>query len=86
MPLALFISTALVRVQAAAGTQSPSSAPAAAPAAQATPALPAAPQLDDLQNTPPADAIQLDDRALGGQALPAIACNNSNGFGGPFLS
>lgn len=72
VPLALFISTALVRVQAAAGTQSPSSAPAAASAAQATPALPAAPQLEDLQNTPPADAIQLDDRALGGQALPQL--------------
>jgi beta-lactamase regulating signal transducer with metallopeptidase domain len=75
VPLALFASTMLVRVQAAADTQSPSPAPAAAPVAlaapvvQAAPAFPAAPQLETLQAAAAAQEIQLGDQTL--SQLPA---------------
>ena len=70
VPLALFASTALVRVQAAADTQSLSPAPAAAPAALAAPAFavapasPAAPQLETAQAAPAVETIQLSDQTL----------------------
>jgi beta-lactamase regulating signal transducer with metallopeptidase domain len=69
VPLALFASTTLVRVQAAADTQSLSPAPIAAPTALATPALPVAPQLETLQATPAAKTIQPGDQTLP-QLLP----------------
>ena len=69
VPLALFASTALVRVQAAADTQSPSPAPVAAPTSLAVstftdePASPAAQQLDTAWAGPAVEAI-------GDQTLP----------------
>jgi beta-lactamase regulating signal transducer with metallopeptidase domain len=64
VPLALFASTMLVRVQASADTQSPSPASAAAPVALAAPGFPVAPQIETLQAASPAQAIQLDDQTL----------------------
>jgi beta-lactamase regulating signal transducer with metallopeptidase domain len=77
VPLALFASTMLVRVQAAADTQSPSPAPSAAPVFLAAPALPVAPQLETLQAPSPAQAIDLGDQTLpqlpaGTPAVPTI--------------
>jgi beta-lactamase regulating signal transducer with metallopeptidase domain len=69
VPLALFTSTMLVRVQAAADTQSPSPAPAAAPVVMAAPVFPAALQLETLQAATAAQEIQLGDRTL--SQLPA---------------
>ena len=65
VPLALFASTALVRVQAAADAQSPSAAQAAAPTVVAVPAIPGAPQLEALQAAPAGEAIQLGEQTLG---------------------
>ena len=63
-PLALFASTMLVRVQAAADTQSFPSAPAAAPTALAAPGLLGAPQLETPQAASAAREIQLGDQML----------------------
>jgi beta-lactamase regulating signal transducer with metallopeptidase domain len=64
VPLALFASTTLVRVQAAAEMESPSPALAAASASLTTPAFMAAPFLEPLQAAPAAQTIQLTDQAL----------------------
>jgi beta-lactamase regulating signal transducer with metallopeptidase domain len=64
VPLVLFASTMLVRVQAAADTQSPSPAPAIAPVALAAPAFPAAPQPETLQAAPTTEVVRLDDQTL----------------------
>ena len=70
VPLALFASTTLIRVQAAAGTHSPSLALVAAPISVITPEFKAAPLLRTLQAAPTALTIQLPDRAL--PELPVI--------------
>jgi beta-lactamase regulating signal transducer with metallopeptidase domain len=64
MPLALFASTMLVRVEAAADTQSPRSAPIAAPTALGASGFPGAPQLDTPQAASLAREIQLGDQTL----------------------
>jgi beta-lactamase regulating signal transducer with metallopeptidase domain len=64
MPLALFASTMLVRVQAAADTQSPPSAPVAAPTALSASGFPGAPQLETPQAASAAQEIQLGDQTL----------------------
>ena len=64
VPLALFASTTLVRVQAAAEMHSPSPALAAASPSLTTPAFMAAPLLETLQAAPAAQTIQLTDQAL----------------------
>jgi len=69
VPLALFVSTAMVRVQAAADTQSPSPVPAEqaaldAPALAVAPASPATSQLETAQATPAVETIQLSDQSL----------------------
>jgi beta-lactamase regulating signal transducer with metallopeptidase domain len=70
VPLALFASTTLIRVQAAAGTHSPSLALVAAPISVITPEFKAAPLLETLQAAPTTQTIQLPDRAL--PELPVI--------------
>lgn len=71
VPLALFASATLVRVQAAANTQSPSPAATAVRAALATPASPAAaPQHQSFPAAPASEAIQLADQTL--SRLPAM--------------
>jgi beta-lactamase regulating signal transducer with metallopeptidase domain len=64
MPLALFASTMLVRVQAAAGTQSARSAPVASPTALAASGFPGAPQLETPQAASAAQEIQPGDQTL----------------------
>lgn len=63
VPLALFASTTLIHVQAAAGTQTPSPATAAAPTVSA-PAFRAAPQPEILQAAPTTEVVQLGDQTL----------------------
>jgi beta-lactamase regulating signal transducer with metallopeptidase domain len=67
VPLALIASTALVRVKAAAGTQSHSVAPATVTTALSTPAFKTVSQLGTPQVTPVAEEIQ-----VSGQALPQL--------------
>jgi hypothetical protein len=64
VPVALFSSATLVRVQAAAGAHPPSSAPVAAPTTLGAPATLAAPQLETTQAAPIAEALQLDHQTL----------------------
>jgi beta-lactamase regulating signal transducer with metallopeptidase domain len=64
MPLALFVSTMLVRVEAAAHTQSPPSVPVAAPTALAASGFPGSPQLETPQAAFAAQEIQLGDQTL----------------------
>jgi beta-lactamase regulating signal transducer with metallopeptidase domain len=64
IPLALFASTMLVRVQAAADKQSPPSVPVAAPTALAASRFRGAPQLETPQTASAVQEIQLGDQTL----------------------
>ena len=64
VPLALFASTVLVRVQAAADTRATAPALAVVSKTLVAPAFPTVPQLDALQATPTAEEIQVNAQAL----------------------